>query len=141
MEGLRAKGYKTELIKTFTALKKGLSEGELDKDGLFVMDSMIEEEGAPIVEFRQTLPWITGAGGVHTRNLMPASGGIPGFENNNYFRVWLEISKGHICSLGQMGLATRGIGGDTEDAVKLIEEYYKTLHPSLGEGQGPGSLK
>ena len=141
VERLLKRGYKTELIKTFTGLKEGVLKGSIRKDALFVVDSTIEESGRPSVTFSETLPWITGAGGINPRNLMPASGGLYGFMNNEMFRTWLEVTRHYVCSMEQMGIAATGIGGDPESVVKRIETYYETLHPDLGEGQGPGSLK
>ena len=140
-EELEAKGFRVELYKSFVELKKAFGERRINKEGLFVMDSTIEIEGEKCVTFDETLPWITGAGGIHPRNLMPASGGYSGSDNNQTFVIWLERMERYVCTPEQRGLMVTGMGGDPESVATKIEKYYRTLHPGLGEGRGPGTLR
>jgi hypothetical protein len=137
---LENRGLRVELFRTFTELKQAFQDKTINREGLFVMDSTIEEFGKTYT-FKDTLPWITGMGRVKPRNLMPGSGGRHGYSNNEMFRVWLEDAKNYICTMEQMGIAATGLGGNPEKVAKSIERYYRTLHPTLGEGQGPGSLR
>lgn len=138
---LSRSGYKAILIKSFSGLKMAFAVRSVDTQStLFVMDSTIQTEGERTATFSDTLPWIIGMG-VRPEMLIPASGGLSGYDNNEYFRAWLEYTERYIMTPDQMALSITGLGGNPEGVASEISRYYESLNLGIGEGLGPGTLR
>lgn len=115
--------------KTFAELKKDILARKVERDSLFVMDSSLEEEpDRHLMDFTKTIPIMLGTLGIKHKNIIPASGGSNGYQNNGFFFDYLaRIEK--VEDWGQRCLEISGFTGKPSEVVQSIIEYHQVLYP------------
>jgi len=116
--------------KTFASMKKDILFGKLDRNSLFILDSSLcDEPDGHLWEFGKTVPTLLDECGVNYKQIVPASGGKEGRNNNSVFFQMLEM-RGKIENFGQRCLEFQGLTGDPEKVVKSIVDYHNELFPN-----------
>jgi hypothetical protein len=117
---------------TFKDLQEAVERGYLSTSGnLFVLDSTLTEDEHEY-SFEQTVPWLVSAG-IKPRFLMPGSGGLESFHNNQIFVDKIE-NMGYSVGAKQENIALYGLTGDIDnylsrylDVVEGIIDYANEL--------------
>lgn len=110
-------------------MKMDILEGRLDSDSLFIVDSSLEDEpNREYYDFKRSIPAMLDMLDIHYKHIIPASGGVEGRVNNNFFFTFLE-NRDKIEDWGQRCLESYGLTGSPKNVVDAILEYHEVLYP------------
>ena len=141
------RGVEVVHYKTFKALQDDIFNGTLDRNSLFVIDSSLEDEpDHQYYDFKRTVPSLIDRLNIRYKHIIPASGGVEGKTNNDYFFTFLE-NIGRVEDWGQRCLENFGLTGDPVKVVDEILGYHDVLYPGeikrevgLPSVEGPATI-